>query len=59
MLNGTISKFLIAIEGAAVTILTTYYGTSKWEPAVVSAMASVLVYLVPNAPKPVSTASVK
>jgi hypothetical protein len=52
------SKFLIAIEGSVVSILTTYYGTSKWEPAVVSALAAVLVYLVPNTTKATSTASV-
>ncbi len=50
-LNGQASKFLVAVAGAALTGLGTYYGTARWEPVVAGVISAVLVYLVPNSPK--------
>jgi type IV secretory pathway VirB2 component (pilin) len=50
--NGSASKFLVAVMGAVLTGLGTYYGTSRWEPIVAAGLGAVMVFLVPNAPKP-------
>lgn len=51
MFNGTASKFLVAIMGAVSVGLTSYFSSAAWEPAALSAIAAVMVYLVPNATK--------
>ena len=50
MLNGTAAKFLVAVLGAVATVLGVYFGTALWEPAVLTVLAALAVYLVPNAP---------
>ena len=52
LLSGSMSKFLVAAGSAAVTALSTQYGTQKWEPMVVAVIGAVLVYLVPNTSPP-------
>jgi hypothetical protein len=52
VLNGNASKFLVSVFGTVSTGLTAYYGTAKWEPAVLAGLAALLVYLVPNATAP-------
>lgn len=52
LLSGQASKFLVALLTAIAGALPLYFGTAKWEPIVVWAVGSVLVYLVPNTPKP-------
>jgi hypothetical protein len=49
LLNGNASKFLVSVFGTVSTGLTAYYGTAKWEPAVLAGLSALLVYLVPNA----------
>jgi hypothetical protein len=49
--NGQASKALIALGSAVTTLLTTLYGTAKWEPTAIAFIGFVLTYLVPNAPK--------
>lgn len=46
--TGQASKFLVAIMGAVSSSLTLYYGNEHWVPIVVSAIAAIGVYLVPN-----------
>jgi hypothetical protein len=52
LLSGQASKALIGAGTALTTWLSTYYGGTRWEPAVVAVIGAVLVYLVPNASKP-------
>lgn len=47
---GSYSKFIVAVLGAAVTSLQTYYGTQHWVPVVIAVLTAVVVYLVPNQP---------
>lgn len=51
LLNGQMSKFLVALGTAALTGIGTYYGNAKWEPLVSALIGAVLVYLVPNSAK--------
>jgi len=45
---GAVSKFIVAVLGAVAAILGIYFGTALWEPAVLSVVAALAVYLVPN-----------
>lgn len=49
---GQYSKFIVALFGAVVTSLTTYYGGNPphWLSLVISAATAATVYLVPNLP---------
>jgi hypothetical protein len=49
--SGTISKFIVSVLGSASSALSLYYGSARWEPIVVMALTSIVVFLVPNAPK--------
>jgi hypothetical protein len=49
---GPYLKAVVAILGAALTSLATYYGGSHWYPIAVSVVTAISVYLVPNTPKP-------
>lgn len=43
------TKFIVALLGAVATTVTTQFpSTDHWLPAVVSAVAAILVYLAPN-----------
>jgi hypothetical protein len=50
--NGRASKALVAVFTAAASALTTYFGTARWEPAALAVLGAVMVWLVPNSPKP-------
>ena len=50
--NGQAAKALIGAATALTTWLSTYYGGTRWEPAVVPVIGAALVYLVPNAKPP-------
>ncbi len=43
-------KAVMAVLGAVLTGLASYYGETHWYPIVVSAVTALSVYLVPNAP---------
>jgi hypothetical protein len=49
--SGSISKFIVVVFGAIASALATFYGTARWEPAVVMALTALVTYLVPNSPK--------
>ena len=51
LVNGQASKFLVAVMGAIVTGLGTYYGSEKWTPIVTTVVTALMVYLVPNTTK--------
>jgi len=51
LMNGQMSKFLVALGTAALTGISTYYGTARWEPLAAALIGAVLVYLVPNTTK--------
>jgi len=46
------SKFIIALLGAVSVALTTFAGGAHWANAIISLISAVLVYIVPNKPKP-------
>lgn len=52
ILSGQASKFLVALGSAAMTALTSFYGTATWEPMVSGLIGALLVYLVPNQQPP-------
>lgn len=52
LVNGSAAKALIGAATALTTYLSTYYGDTRWEPAVVAVVGAVLVYLIPNASPP-------
>ena len=52
LVNGTSSKVLVSILGAAATSLNTYYGNTHWVSVVTAALTAVTVYLVPNKTQP-------
>lgn len=49
---GQYSKLLVAVAGAALTIVQTAYPAATWAPAVTACLSAVLVYLVPNTDPP-------
>lgn len=49
--TGTISKFLVSVITAASSSLTVFYGTARWEPAVIAGLGAIGVYLIPNSEK--------
>lgn len=55
MLNGTAAKFVTSLVGLLGAALLLYYGTAPWEPLAAMALASIGVYLVPNADATVPT----
>jgi len=46
------SKFVVSLLGTVSIALTTFAGGAHWADTAVSLIAAVLVYLVPNKPKP-------
>ena len=48
--TGKVAKFIVAAQGTIATGLEVWYGTDHWVPIVTSAVAAVVVYLVPNTP---------
>lgn len=42
------SKFLVALSGFAVVLLTQYYGNANWLPPLVSLLTALGVYQVKN-----------
>jgi uncharacterized membrane protein YjjP (DUF1212 family) len=51
---GQYSKFIVAVLGAISTGVTTFGHNSPLTSTIVAAIAAVVVYLVPNAPKTTS-----
>jgi hypothetical protein len=49
------SKFIVALLGAAGTALETQFPGNHWSAGVISGITAVLVWLVPNTPKPTAT----
>jgi hypothetical protein len=49
---GQYSKFIVAVLGAISTGVTTFGHNSPMTSTVVAAIAAVVVWLVPNQPKP-------
>lgn len=41
-------KFIVALVGVAVSVLTYYFADASWVPFVIQALAAVGVYAVPN-----------
>lgn len=52
VLSGQASKFLVALLAVLASALPVYFGSARWEPVVIQLVGALLVYLVPNAPKP-------
>ena len=50
--NGQASKALVGLATAVTTWLSTEYGSRTWEPAAIAGIGAVLVFLVPNTPRP-------
>jgi hypothetical protein len=51
LLNGSANKFIVSVLGAVATSLSTYYGTTKWEPMVFAVLTALATYVVPNLSK--------
>ena len=47
-MSGGANKFVVSVLGAVGTSLTTYYGTTKWEPMVFAVLTALATYFVPN-----------
>lgn len=47
-MNSRYNKFVVAFLGAVATILTTYFQSQHWVPAVLSLISAISVMLIPN-----------
>ncbi len=45
---GKYSKFIVALVGFVVVLLTQYFGDANWLPPLVSLLTALGVYQVPN-----------
>ena len=58
VLNGSAAKFVMALVGAAATLLS-HFSSSWWEPTAAAVVIALGVYLVPNSAAPAQVAKDK